>query len=289
MLKFNCPQCKHLLAAQERHEGTEKICPNCHKSIRIPAGCNKESDKLVTNDSGAEAILTGKTEIINDTVCPTCGEKIGEATETMFKSPNLQLSAKHNMLINEYHSEKKEYRCNKCGDGLYTVAHSAMTAELHSLKLEFEKVIPVIPIVSIHSPAKWDYLVCDIITAQTTTGTGVFSEIESSFADMFGLQSTTYNSKLKKGENMCKSLLRQEAIKLGANAVVAADIDYASLGVGKGMLMVCMTGTAVVVKNVEIFGDSFRNNMQRLLEIRERIVYLSQFNCEMPLYRKQGV
>jgi uncharacterized protein YbjQ (UPF0145 family) len=48
--------------------------------------------------------------------------------------------------------------------------------------------------------------------------------------------------------------LRKETLELGGNAVLATDIDYAEVGGDKGMLIVCMTGTAVLLKNPEVLG-----------------------------------
>jgi uncharacterized protein YbjQ (UPF0145 family) len=41
--------------------------------------------------------------------------------------------------------------------------------------------------------------------------------------------------------------MRQEAVKLGANAVIGVDLDYEAVGEKGGLLMVCANGTAVVV------------------------------------------
>ena len=39
--------------------------------------------------------------------------------------------------------------------------------------------------------------------------------------------------------------MQEEAQKLGANAVIGVDVDYEVLGADNGMLMVCVSGTAV--------------------------------------------
>ena len=74
---------------------------------------------------------------------------------------------------------------------------------------------------------------------------GVVSEFTSSFTDLFGVQSGRFNKKLKAGEDICFAQLRKQALDLGGNAVIATDIDYSEVGGGKGMLMVCMGGTAI--------------------------------------------
>ncbi len=70
---------------------------------------------------------------------------------------------------------------------------------------------------------------------------------------------------------MCLNILRKKAIELGANAIVAVDIDYAEVGGGKGMLMVCMAGTAIYVKNVEILGENTANALINFNEQKARL------------------
>ena len=42
--------------------------------------------------------------------------------------------------------------------------------------------------------------------------------------------------------------MRESAERMGANAVVGVDLDYETLGSGGSMLMVCASGTAVVIE-----------------------------------------
>jgi uncharacterized protein YbjQ (UPF0145 family) len=41
--------------------------------------------------------------------------------------------------------------------------------------------------------------------------------------------------------------MRQAAAELGANAIVGVDLDYEVLGQNNGMLMVSISGTAVII------------------------------------------
>jgi len=59
--------------------------------------------------------------------------------------------------------------------------------------------------------------------------------------------SGVYETELKKSRSLAIGEMRQEAVKLGANAVVGVDLDYESIGEKGGLLMVCATGTAVTV------------------------------------------
>jgi hypothetical protein len=62
--------------------------------------------------------------------------------------------------------------------------------------------------------------------------------------------------------------------------VIAADIDYAEVGGGKGMLMVCMTGTSVLLRNPEILGRSGSESFHRLEALRDRLRHLSQYRVD---------
>lgn len=77
---------------------------------------------------------------------------------------------------------------------------------------------------------------------------------------------------------MCFAQLRKQAIDLGGNAVIATDIDYSEVGGEKGMLMVCMGGTAVKLKNCSILGDDRSRNIEVLTKYNERLKFLNTFN-----------
>jgi len=123
---------------------------------------------------------------------------------------------------------------------------------------------------------KWNYKVLGMVTGQTTTGTGVLTEFTSSFTDFFGVQSGRHNKKLKDGEDMCKVQLRTQTLNMGGNAVVAADIDYSEVGAG-GMLMVCMTGTAINLENIDIIGKDKKEIIKKLNKANERLNWLSKY------------
>lgn len=216
---------------------------------------------------------------MNDT-CPACGAKI---KTSVFGTPNVRISPEMVAIINEYHSAKADERCNSCGDELYRKYDAILRKERTDLIEKIQAAVRSIPIVSLQSPLGWEYSVRGLVTAQSTTGTGVFSEFTSAFTDMFGAQSKVYNQKLKAGEDMCKAILRKEALDLRANAVLAADIDYAEVGGEKGMLMVCMTGTAVLMRNPEILGADVVVAFNQLNECAPRLDHLNQYRSQ-PLW-----
>ena len=158
---------------------------------------------------------------------------------------NMALESGQLRVINATREEPWTAACNKCGDDVNSEARKQLYDESLALKAGLKRLLPRIPIISLQSPMGWTYEVLGIVTGQTVTGTGVFSDVASAFTDLFGTQSGTYNAKLREGENLCKAQLRGQTVELGGNAVLGVDIDYAEVGGQRAMLMVCMTGTAV--------------------------------------------
>lgn len=71
-------------------------------------------------------------------------------------------------------------------------------------------------------------------------------DFAASLSDMFGGRSSTYEDELVNARTRALAEMEARAVQLGANAVVGVDIDYEVLGSGNGMLMVTVSGTAVI-------------------------------------------
>lgn len=181
-------------------------------------------------------------------------------------------------IINEFHDLKSTGYCTNCGTELLTKYKTKLLNEQESLQNEIKEIINSILVISLQSPLGWDYEVIGIVTGQSTTGTGVVTEFTSSFADLFGVQSNRYNKKIKVGEELCFSQIRKQTLDLGGNAVIATDIDYSEIGGDKGMVMVCMTGTAIKLKNTNIIGETNSKNLDLLKELYERLTALNAFD-----------
>ena len=63
-------------------------------------------------------------------------------------------------------------------------------------------------------------------SAQVVLGTGFLSALGSSFADLLGTTSNTYENKLANAESICKQKLISKAVQKGCNAIIGIDIDY---------------------------------------------------------------
>lgn len=202
--------------------------------------------------------------------CPCCKAKIEEG---FFKSNEL-ISSRFVPLIREYTDLQFDGFCQKCGSIPLQEAKQKRKSELEKLNSEVQTLTKSVLVASINSPKGWDYEVLGLATGQSVTGTGVFSEFASSFTDLFGAQSGSYNSKISAGEQLCLAQLCMKCIKAGGNAIIGADIDYAEVGGDKGMLMVCMTGTIVKVLNGAVLGEERAANIGKIEGKLERKEYL---------------
>jgi uncharacterized protein YbjQ (UPF0145 family) len=158
-------------------------------------------------------------------------------------------------LINEVTGDNKPGYCNKCGKSLHSDSLAKANREITEIREKLQKIIHHIPLSTIQSPLNRDYEVIGMVTGQATAGTGVISEFTSAFTDLFGAQSGRYNQKIKYSEQLCAAQIRQQTLDSGGNAIVGVDIDYSEVGGDKGMLMVCMAGTAVKINNTDILKE----------------------------------
>ena len=89
----------------------------------------------------------------------------------------------------------------------------------------------------------------EIITAECVFGMNVFRDFFAGMTDFFGGRSEASQKVLKDARRNCLQELRLEAIDIGADGVLAVDLDYSEIsGKGKGMLFLVASGTAVKFK-----------------------------------------
>jgi uncharacterized protein YbjQ (UPF0145 family) len=79
-------------------------------------------------------------------------------------------------------------------------------------------------------------------------GANLFRDLFAGLRDIVGGRSGAYEKELRKARNLAFKEIVEAAQELGANAVVGMDIDYEVLGEKNGMLMVSVSGTAVIVE-----------------------------------------
>ena len=87
-----------------------------------------------------------------------------------------------------------------------------------------------------------------LVTGEAILGANIFKDLFAGIRDIVGGRSATYERELRTARDIAVTELRQAAAELGANAVVGVDIDYETVGGSGSMLMVSVSGTAVVVE-----------------------------------------
>lgn len=85
-----------------------------------------------------------------------------------------------------------------------------------------------------------------IVTGEAVLGTNIFRDFFAGIRDIVGGRSGSYEKELRKARDTALAELTDEAKALGADAVIAVDLDYEHIGSGdRSMLMVSANGTAV--------------------------------------------
>lgn len=85
-----------------------------------------------------------------------------------------------------------------------------------------------------------------VVTGEAIIGANVFRDLFASVRDIVGGRSATYERGLAEARETAMREMEEKANQMGANAVIAIDLDYEVLGQNNGMLMVSVSGTAVV-------------------------------------------
>lgn len=86
-----------------------------------------------------------------------------------------------------------------------------------------------------------------VVTGETIIGANFVKDFFASIRDVIGGRSGSYEKVLSKARDTSMLEMQERASRLGANAIVGIDIDYETVGQGNSMLMVAVSGTAVVV------------------------------------------
>ncbi len=86
-----------------------------------------------------------------------------------------------------------------------------------------------------------------LVTGEAILGANIFKDIFASIRDIVGGRSQAYEQELQKAKDIAVGEMVAKAQAMGANAVLAVDLDYETISMGNSnMLMVSASGTAVV-------------------------------------------
>ncbi len=205
--------------------------------------------------------------------CPNCKQKI---IPSGFFGIN-RLVTKDIDFINSYSGKNSPAYCESCISIEYSMAKAGYNEEVEKLRKIQTDSLQVMPCINIQATNVWEYEILSIVTAQTTMGTGFLSELSSDWNDFWGQESGTMNKKISKGEQVCLNMMRIKALSLGGNAVIGVDIDYSEVGSLRGMILVCSTGTAIRIKNLDVFDEKTRSTLTLLNETTFKMKKLNDY------------
>ena len=86
-----------------------------------------------------------------------------------------------------------------------------------------------------------------IVFGEVISGVDFIRDLGAGLRNFFGGRSEGYVDQLQNARETALNELRARAERLGADAVVGVDVDYEVLGANNGMLMVSVSGTAVML------------------------------------------
>jgi uncharacterized protein YbjQ (UPF0145 family) len=87
-----------------------------------------------------------------------------------------------------------------------------------------------------------------IVTGETILGANIFRDFMASITDVVGGHSRAYEHALKAARQAAFRQMEDAAKDAGGNAIIGIDIDYEVVGKDGTMLMVTVSGTAVVIE-----------------------------------------
>ena len=87
-----------------------------------------------------------------------------------------------------------------------------------------------------------------VVSGEAILGANIFRDFFAGIRDIVGGRSAAYEESLREAKDTAIQEMITAAENLGANGVIAVDIDYESISINNGssMLMVAVSGTAVV-------------------------------------------
>lgn len=86
-----------------------------------------------------------------------------------------------------------------------------------------------------------------IVSGEVIFGMNFLKDIGASLRDFFGGRTQSYENAMLEGRETAQEEMIEHAREMGANAIVGVSFGYETMGQGNSMIMVSISGTAVVI------------------------------------------
>lgn len=87
-----------------------------------------------------------------------------------------------------------------------------------------------------------------LVFGEVVAGVNFIKDFAAGLSNFFGGRSGSYEEELIAARQQAIAEMEERARAMGADAVIGVDIDYEVLGTDNGMLMVSVSGTAVLLR-----------------------------------------
>ncbi|GGG82821.1 hypothetical protein GCM10011415_35780 [Salipiger pallidus] len=112
-------------------------------------------------------------------------------------------------------------------------------------QLELERDIAAILLTTETAPNLEILERIEIVTAECAFGMNIFKDLFAGVRDVIGGRSAAVQKTLRDSRRTALHELKKEAHAVGANAVIAVDLDYTELSAAGNMVLLVASGTAV--------------------------------------------
>ncbi|MCD6367941.1 MAG: heavy metal-binding domain-containing protein [Candidatus Aenigmarchaeota archaeon] len=87
-----------------------------------------------------------------------------------------------------------------------------------------------------------------IVTGEAIMGANFIEDLFSAITDIVGGRAGNYEKELSKAKKIAIDEMVDRAKEMGANAILGVDLDYEIIEKNGSMLMVSVSGTAVIIE-----------------------------------------
>lgn len=89
-----------------------------------------------------------------------------------------------------------------------------------------------------------------LVSGEAILGINFAKDLFAGLRDIVGGRSNSYEQELNRAKEIAINEMVQQAQSFGANAVIAVDLDFETIGNSGSMLMVAASGTAIVYEDI---------------------------------------
>lgn len=86
-----------------------------------------------------------------------------------------------------------------------------------------------------------------LVSGEVIFGMNFLKDIGASLRDFFGGRTQSYEKAMLEGRETAQNEMIERAGEMGANAIVGVHFGYETMGQGNSMIMISISGTAVVI------------------------------------------